>query len=910
MGNDLRVEFKAVGDTVNLASRMEGLAEPGATYVTAETFKLTEGLFRVEALGEREVKGKEKPTNVYRVIAPSTRRTRFDVSAERGLTPFVGRERELELLMDERCKSGRGQAFSIMAEAGVGKSRLLYEFRKAVANEDVTFLEGKCLSYSRSIAYHPIIDILKSNFNIQGSDRDHTIREKVRNGLKILELDDEMTGPYLLELLLVKNGDIDREALGPEMMKVRITEALKRIVLKGSEIQPLIMVVEDLHWIDRSSEEHFKELLDHISGARVLLIFTYRPEFVQSWGGKSYHNQVNVNRLSNRESLTMVTHLLGSDEIDKELEELIINKTEGVPFYIEEFVKSLKELRVIEREDNTYRLVKELKAVSIPSKVQDVIMARVDTLSEGAKRLLQTGSVIGREFSHELIKQVTEIQEGELISDLSVLKDSELLYERGIYPESSYIFKHALTQEVAYNSLLLKQRKEIHGKIGNVLEALYQEHIEKNSDTLAYHYSLSDHKDKALEYLDLANCKAKQVCAVEEAKAYFVESMKVLDAMPDTNENKERRISLLLKQWEMFWLLYKIPEYRDLLIRYEAMAEELGNQGILGQFYVRLGSCEQWFGELDKSIKTLIKAIELCGSTGNTEYVRDAYFHLQRSYYWSGDYDLCLESGENFLKILDSDFDPSSYVYSVSVMAWAYADLGNWERATEEGKRALKLAEKYSNDNLISYAAFSLAYMYNYKKDLARAVEYGELSAEKATTPLSRVSAMAALGYALCLVGELRKGINLLNQLLLTNKAEDYLGLVPWLNVMLGEGYWLAGEPEKSKQILEEALDLGERVKMKLWIGWAHLILGEIEIKNNLDKAATHFERSVSIFTKIATENPLAHAYSGCGRLNKHQGNMEQAREYFEKALEIFERLGTLIEPEKIRKELAELPKA
>ena len=206
MGNDLRVEFKAVGDTVNLASRMEGLAEPGATYVTAETFKLTEGLFRVEALGEREVKGKEEPLNVYRVIAPSTRRTRFDVSAERGLTPFVGRERELELLMDgfERCKSGRGQAFSIMAEAGVGKSRLLYEFRKAVTNEDVTFLEGKCLSYSRSIAYHPLIDILKSNFNIQDIDSDHTIRKKVRNGLKILDLDDEMTRPYLLELLSIQ----------------------------------------------------------------------------------------------------------------------------------------------------------------------------------------------------------------------------------------------------------------------------------------------------------------------------------------------------------------------------------------------------------------------------------------------------------------------------------------------------------------------------------------------------------------------------------------------------------------------------------------------------------------------------------------------------------------------------------
>ena len=197
--------------------------------------------------------------------------------------------------------------------------------------------------------------------------------------------------------------------------------------------------------------------------------------------------------------------------------------------------------------------------------------------------------------------------------------------------------------------------------------------------------------------------------------------------------------------------------------------------------------------------------------------------------------------------------------------------------------------------------------MYSYKNDLARAVKYGELSAEKATTPLSRLLAMGGLGYALCLVGELRKGINLLNQLLSTSKAEDYLGMVPWVCVMLGHGYWLAGDPEKSRQILKDALDSGERVKFKLWIGWAHLILGEIEIKNNPDKAATHFERSVSIFTKIATENSLAHAYSGCGRLHKHQGDMEQARKYFEKALEIFERLGTLIEPEKIRKELAEL---
>jgi len=304
LGNDLRVEFKAVGDTVNLASRMEGLAEPGTTYITEETFKLTEGFFRFEALGEKEIKGKDKPHKVYRVIAPSTRRTRFDVSTERGLTPFVGRERELELLLDgfERSKEGRGQAFSIVSEAGVGKSRLLYEFRKAVSNENATFLEGKCLSYSRGVAYHPVIDILRSNFNVQEGEEDSATREKVRYELKVLGVDQATTLPYLLELLSVKESGIDEIPMSPEGRKDRIIEALKRIVLRGSEIRPLIMVFEDLHWVDKSSEEVLKYLMESIPGAAVFLIFTYRPEFVHTWGAKSYHNQATLSRLSNRES--------------------------------------------------------------------------------------------------------------------------------------------------------------------------------------------------------------------------------------------------------------------------------------------------------------------------------------------------------------------------------------------------------------------------------------------------------------------------------------------------------------------------------------------------------------------------------------------------------------------------------
>jgi class 3 adenylate cyclase/tetratricopeptide (TPR) repeat protein len=543
LGNDLRVEFKAVGDTVNLASRMEGLAEPGATFVTEETFRLTEGLFRFEALGEREVKGREEPVSIYRVISPSTRRTRFDVSAERGLTPFVGRERELELLIDglERCKEGRGQAFSIVSEAGVGKSRLLYEFRKAVINEDVTFLEGKCLSYSRGVAYHPVVDILKSNFDIQESDGDSEIKEKVKKGIEMFKVDEASTLPYLLELLAVKESGINKIPMTPDMRRNRIIEALTRISLKGSEIRPFIMAIEDLHWTDANSEEVLKHLLENISGARVLLIFTYRPEFVHTWGGRSYHSQVNLNLLSNRESLVMASHLLGTHELAHDLEALILGKTEGVPFFIEEFIKSLKNLQIIERDNNKYHLAKKIRDLTIPNTIQDVIMARVDSLPEEAKEVLQRGSVIEREFSYELIQWVADLPEQELLSYLSVLKDSELLYERGIYPESTYIFKHALTREVVYDSILTKRKKKLHEEIGLAIEGIYAERKEEFYEILAYHATAAGQKERAIDYLIRASERARRAAAHREEASLLTRALTMTEESGKTDLIPELR---------------------------------------------------------------------------------------------------------------------------------------------------------------------------------------------------------------------------------------------------------------------------------------------------------------------------------------------------------------------------------
>jgi len=910
LGNDLRVEFKAVGDTVNLASRMEGLAEPGTSYVTEETFKLTEGFFRFEGLGEREVKGRKEPVNIYRVIATSTRRTRFDVSAERGLTHFVGRERELELLLDgfERAKSGRGQAFSIMSEAGVGKSRLLYEFRKAIANEDVTFLEGKCLSYSRNVAYHPFIDILKANFDIHESDGDFDIKEKVNRGLKILGAHETSTLPYLLELLAVKDSGIDKILMSPEAKKDRFMEAFKQIVLKGSEIRPLILAYEDLHWVDKSSEELLKYVLESIPGARVLLIITYRPEFVHTWGAKSYHSQVMLNRLSNRESLMTVSHLLGTEEFDKELEEFILEKTEGVPFFIEELIKSLKDLKIIARENNRYRITKDIKEVTIPATVQDVIMARVDSLAEGVKNLLHTVSAVGREFSYYLIKRVTNIAEQELLSHLSVLKDSELLYERGIYPQSTYIFKHALTQEVVYDSLLLKKRKDIHEEIGEAMEALYPDRLEEHHELLAYHYGRSANADKAVQYLDLANQKSIKLNAMEEAKTYFEEAMALLDTLPETEENRQRRISLLVSQGEAFMLLLKIPEYYDLLTRCEPLARGLGNPELLGAFFGRLGHCHFIFGHYDQAIETLTKAVELCQGAGNAEDAGHAYTYLSWSHSDRGDYHQVLALKEDFLQTMEQSFNLHSYTWVLSAASRACSYLGRWDEAVEEGKKALSVAEEFADNSLISWVVSNLSIAYTWKGDLARAVECGELAAQKAPTPADKAWAQRALGWAWCRSGETTRGIELLTMVLPIFRAGRYITTEIPLTCFLGEGYWLAGENDKARQTLEKGLEMAERYEMRYYVGFTRRLLGEIALKTNPTQAAPHFEISIAILREIKAENELALAFVGYGRLYKQQNQITQAREYLMKALEIFERLGTLLEPEKVREILAELP--
>jgi predicted ATPase/class 3 adenylate cyclase len=913
LGNDLRVEFKAVGETVNLASRMEGLAEPGATYVTEDTFKPTEGFFRFEALGEKKVKGKKEPVSVYRVIATSTRRTRFDVSAERGLTPFVGREREFELLFDgfERSKSGRGQAFSIVSEAGLGKSRLLYEFRKAVTSADVMFLEGKCLSYSRSVEYHPVIDILKANFDIGETDRDSEIREKVIKGLKILGVDEGSALPYFLELLSVKDSGIEKIPMSPEARKDRIIEAITRIALKGSEIRPLIMAFEDLHWIDKSSEESLKYLLDSITGASVFLIFTYRPEFVHTWGARSYHSQINLNQLSNRESLLMVSHLLGTEDIESDLEDLILQKTEGVPFFIEEFIRSLIDLKIIERKKDRYVLAKDIQEVTIPSTIQDMIMARVDSLPEASKEVLQTASVIEREFSYQLIKRVTGLSGEDLLSHLSTLKDSELLYERGIYPQSVYIFRHALTREVVYVSILEKRKKQLHEEIGKAIEDIFKHDLDEYYAILVEHYIIAENYIKAAEYSKQAGKKSEKTGSLMAAIASGEKRVACLEKLKQTDDVQKDLIDARTILGLYFAQFNYFAESKRAIDPIIDLAVTHGNKRRLSQIYTILGT-HTFFVEEDysKTLKYLEHAVDL------SQEAKDVVSFVLANY-WSG----CARS-------LNCEFEKAAYCIQKGVDINVAAN-NLW------GVVAMKATQCFHPHFYQGNA--NLGYQIG-----AEAIQIAETSGDI----YSKALAYTGHGYSCYCKGLLEEGIK---HFLRGADYSERISLFFWSALAkygLGELHFQIGDHQKSKTYYEKTIVLLEQLNaLPSWMNLAKMSLARAKVmgyeksvqleplynyerKNRLRVCEGHMSRHIGEILLYFGEQSMLEAeswikksidadkrngmmfflggdYALHAEFLKRKGDREKAKEKLAKAIDISKAIGADGWVKKYEEELA-----
>ena len=509
IGDNLRMDYSAIGDTTNLASRLEGIAAPGDIVVSESTSRLVQGTVLLESLPPVEVKGKTEPVPLYKVSGTLPRRSPMVSRGERTLSPFVGRERELATLeaLFAQVEAGQGQVVGVVAEAGSGKSRVLYEFRQRLHDKPVTYLEGRCLSYGHTMPYHPIIDVLRNHCGITETESPEAIQEKIRDRLHEVGMDAEAAAPYLLQLLGVKEGTASIAQLTPEALRTRTFDTLRQMSLKGSQPQPLLFEIEDVHWIDKTSEDYLASFVASLPGASILLLTTYRPGYRPPWMDKSYATQLSLQSLAPPEAVAVVHSTSQHTAMPDHVAQMIIEKAEGNPFFLEELTRA-----VIEHGDTA-------TDVDVPDTIQGVLSARIDRLPEELKRLLQTASILGREFSPRLLGAMWE-SAGSLDALLAALKRLEFLFERTGAEEPLYVFKHALTQDVAYETLLLTRRQALHAAAGHALEALSHHWLAEHYEALAHHFMLGEVWEKAFDYLLKSGDKARQAFANQEAMTF------------------------------------------------------------------------------------------------------------------------------------------------------------------------------------------------------------------------------------------------------------------------------------------------------------------------------------------------------------------------------------------------------
>jgi tetratricopeptide (TPR) repeat protein len=550
-----RTEYNAIGHAANLAARMQPLAPIGSIAVTEHLRRLGQGYFQFRSMGEAHVKGVTDPVNVYEVSGIGPLRTRLQIAAERGLTKFAGRQAEIEEMRRalDLAKSGRGQILAAIGEPGMGKSRLFFEF-KAIVPKDVLVLEAFSLSHGKASAYLPVIELLRSYFGISGEDDQGERSEKINSKILMLDSALEDTVPSLLSVLGLAAAEPsdkrlpESRSLDPaerETRKRRIIDAIKRVILRESLNQPVVIIFEDLHWIDGETQSFLDVLADSIGSAKVLLLVNYRPQYAHGWSSKSYYTQLRLDPLGAATANEILSVLLRDGEDLLPLKQLIIEKTEGNPFFIEEMVRKLFAEGALVRNGGV-TVAHSISAIQIPETVQGLLASRIDWLPASEKDLLQTMAVVGRESSLALLRKVTGKSDPELEHSLHALQIAEFVCERPALPEGKYVFKHALTQDVAYNSVLIERRKLLHERIGAIIEAFYEKHLADHADELAHHYARSGNTEKAIDFLFYAGEVAQGRFADARAVPYLTNALQLLEnSSRDSSAKEDLRFEIL-----------------------------------------------------------------------------------------------------------------------------------------------------------------------------------------------------------------------------------------------------------------------------------------------------------------------------------------------------------------------------
>jgi len=897
--SSLHMDYTAVGQTTHLAARMEQMAKPGSILITAGVLALAEGYIQVKALGPVPVKGVAEPVAVYEVQGAGPVRTRLQAAATRGLTRFVGRDRELDILHQalEHAGAGRGQVVAVVGEPGVGKSRLVYEFTRSHRLQDWLLLQASSVSYGKATAYLPLIDLLKTYFGIESRDEARRMREKVVG--KLLTLDEALrpTLPAFLALLDVPVEDPAWQALDPSQRRQRLLDALKRLLLRESQVQPLLVVFEDLHWIDAETQALLDSLVESLPTARLLLLVNYRPEYQHTWGSKTSYTQGRLDPLPAASAEALLQALLGTDASVQPLVPLLIARTDGNPLFLEESVRTLVDTQVLVGEPGVYRLVQDVTALRMPATIQALLAARIDRLPLEDKQLLQTAAVIGTEVPWAVLEVIAAVPADALHRGLVQLQAAEFLYETSLFPELVYTFKHALTHEVAYGSLLQERRRALHARIIEAIEHLSPDRLVEHTERLAQHALRGEVWSKALAYCQQAGDRAITRSAYREAVGYFEQALSALAHLPETSDTRAQAIDLRLA---LRAALLPFGDFARILVHLreaEALATALDDAHRLGQVLLALSINFLHIGAYDQAIAVTQRVLALTTASGDVVQHALAHFRLGQTYYGQGEYQRALDCFAQMAASLNEEQYYERFGLALPPMVEAccrlaegHAELGTFAAGEAYGDQGLRIAEAVAHPASLTFALRGVGLLALRQGDLLRALPLLERAVDichQADLPLWFTGSATALGAAYSLSGRVADAVPLLTQAL----AQATVGQEMPCGLALGEAQMLAGHLDEAHAHAERILALARAHQAQGHQAYALRLLGDIAARReppDVAQAATHYSQAVALAEALGMQPLQAHCYRDLGLLYAATGRRESARTALATAVEMY----------------------
>jgi class 3 adenylate cyclase/tetratricopeptide (TPR) repeat protein len=901
IGGDLRMDYTAVGQTTHLAARMEQLAEPGSILLSPATLELAEGYVTVKPLGPLPVKGLPGPVEVCELVGAGAVRSRLHAAAARGLTRFVGRDGELDQLRQalERAQAGHGQVVSVVGEPGVGKSRLYWEFTHSHRAHGWLIVEASSVSYGKATAYLPVIDLLKAYFQVEGRDDTRRIREKVTG--KVLSLDRALESllSALLSLLEVPVEDEAWERLDPPQRRQRTLDAVKRLLLRESQVQPLLLLFEDLHWIDAETQALLDGLVESLPTARLLLLANYRPEYQHKWNSKTYYRQLRIDPLPAESADDLLTSVLGAETSLDALKRMLIERTEGNPLFLEESVRALAETKALIGERGAYRLAHDATAIQVPATVQAILAARIDRLAPEDKRLLQAAAVIGKDVPFVLLLAIAERTEEDLRQGLAHLQAAEFLYETSLFPDPEYTFKHALTHEVTYGTLLQDRRRMLHARIAGAIERCYPDRLTEHVERLAHHAVRGEMWDPAVAYLHQAGAKALARSANREAVSYFEQALTALQHLPETRARREQAIDL---RFDLRTALFPLGEFERIfgcLREAQGLARALDDQRRLGQLSVYMCHNLNMTGRPTEALEFGQRAHAIGESLGDVPLQVTGNLYLGGACLRTGDYRRAEELLLKVLQLLDGNRGRERLGLAgfPAVMARFYldcvlADQGKFAEAIIHGQDGIRLAEALDHPYSLTVMCSALGYVHIAQGELNHAIrllERGVALGREWNLTFHWAQNAGILGYAYALAGRSAEGISLLEHALSALETIGVGAYQPSFLVYLGEAYVLADRLEDAREPTNRALTLARESNQRGYEARALQLLGEISARCDLpEHAHDHYREALALAVELGMRPLVAHCHLGLAKLSARPDKRQEEQQHLSAAMAMY----------------------